>query len=300
MEKTADDYVTERARTISGGVRVKSDTIACGGGTRVVGENTKWMLMHKLTEVVYATSGADAKAILKIVGLSLPLTFGRKVYYDDSGETPVCSEEKSKDDIHKKAVATAVERLDYSVDRVVEQMVTDGDIIGPLFYVLGDIVKFLAVYEKRHNKDEGRIKISPAMAETVNKIWDTNNYFKYVINSDRAPATLIELIIYMLDIIAKKKPRDGLWREPVIVAVEKPGLSREERLKLKGEFEQLREAAVKLASDAEGTNVVKIYVMAILEVETKLSDHVESIEKYYIQVAKNFVSILESLKTFLK
>lgn len=299
--EVGDDYATGRARTISGGVRVEADTIACGGGTRVVGENTKWLLMHKLTEVVHLPPGADAKAILKIVGVALPLTFGRKVYYDDGGETPTLGEAEAGEIINKKAVAAAINRLDYSVDRAVGQMVEDGDVIGPLFYVLGDIVKFLAVYEKRHNKEEGRIKISPVMAETVNKIWDSNNYFKYVINSDRAPATLLELIVYMLDVIAKKRPRDGVWREPVLVAAEKPVLSRRERQELRGEVEGIRSAATsRAAAAANDTAAIKIYVMAILEVETRLSDHVEAIEKYYIRAAKNFVAVLESLKIFLR
>ncbi len=47
-------------------------------------------------------------------------------------------------------------------------------------------------------------------------------------------------------------------------------------------------------------DIAKKYVFTLLNIENLVTDYVDSVEKYYIQLAKNMSLILDSLKHFFK
>lgn len=293
------------AGTIAGGIDVVSDKIMSGGQERVVGENTKWYMRNKFLQLKHLTKSdkTNEKTLLKILGLSLPITFNNKVFYDDDKkDMPTNSEKKSESEIHKKAIGVLKERLDNSIDIIVKRLVEEYNLRAPLFWVLSDIVKFLAIVNKRKKENARKIKISPSMAAIIEKIWKGKSYFRYVVNTDEVPNNMIELMLHMLEIIEKNKPPKGLWKEPQVDVVKYPCFCKISKVQLEAmindEKKELKQR-IKLRN-ATGIEVVQEYILTILTIENLLTSHVDNIEKYYIELAKNMSKIFKSLRVFFK
>lgn len=299
--------LSTKSSIIAGGIDVSSDTVVCGGQERVVGENTKWYMRNKYLQLKHLSksSTVDEKSLLKIVSLKLPLTFGKKLefYDDDKKGMPVKSEKKSSSEKHAKAMEVLKNRLGEPIDVIVNRLVTEYNIRSPLFWVLGDIVRFLAVVNKRKKPNAKKIKISPEMAVLIEKIWQNKSFFKYVVNSDEVPNNMMELVVYMLDIIEKNKPPKGRWVEPRLEMIKYPcwcSISKNQlALKIEDEKKKLKQK-IKENEDIKGMDVLKEYVFTILNIENLLIDYVDDIEKYFVHLAKNMSKILNSLNTFFK
>jgi hypothetical protein len=197
--------LSAKSNIIAGGIDVSSDTVVCGGQERVVGENTKWFMRNKYLQLKHLSKSptVSERCLLKIVNLKLPLTFGKKLefYDDDKKDMPVKSEQKSSSEKHAKAMGVLNNRLGESIDTNVKRLVTEYNLRAPLFWVLGDIVRFLAVINKRKKPNAKKIKISPEMAALMEKVWQNKSFFKYVVNSDDVPNNMMELILYMFETI---------------------------------------------------------------------------------------------------
>jgi hypothetical protein len=288
------------ANLIAGGIEVGGDTIISGGRERVVGQNTKWYMRNKFLQMkhISKSSTADEKALLKIVGLKLPLTFGKKMefYDDDKDDMPVKSKKKNSSGKHIKVMEVLKERLDDSADTITKRLITEYNLRAPLFWVLGDIVKFLAVVHKKKKPDSKKIKISPDMAVLIEKIWNGKNYFSYVVNSDDVPSNMMELMLYMLEIIKKIKPPMGKWVDPQLEMIKYPVIGDNIKQKIEEEKEKIN----KTNKNIDDICVVKEYIFTILTIENILIEFIDELEKYFIHLAKNMRKIFECLKKFFK
>jgi hypothetical protein len=299
--------LSAKSNTIAGGIDVSSDTVVCGGQERVVGENTKWHMRNKYLQLKHLSksSTVNEKGLLKIVNLKLPLTFGKKLkfYDDDKKDMPVKSEKKSSYEKHAKAMEVLKNRLDESIDVIVNRLVTEYNLRAPLFWVLGDIVRFLAVVNKRKKPNARKIKISPEMAVLMEKIWKNKSFFKYVVNSDEVPNNMMELMVYMLETIEKNKPPKGKWVEPRLEMIKHPcwcSISKNKLAeKIAGEKKKLKQK-IKEDGDIKDIDVLKEYVFTILNIENMLINYVDDTEKYFVHLAKNMSKIFSSLKKFFK
>ena len=294
--------LSEISNAIAGGIDVVCDTVVISGGQElVVGENTRWYMRNKFLKFkhISKSSSVSEKDLLKIVNLKLPLTFGKKLtYYDDDKENmPTKSEKKSNIEKHEKAVEVLNERLDESIDKIINRLLTEYNLRAPLFWVLGDIVRYLALVNKKKKPNMRKIKISPEMSVIIENIWRGKSYFQYVVNSDDVPKNLMELMIYMLEAIGKNKPPKGVWIEPKLENVKYPrwcSISKDEIVKkIEAEKEKIKQT-----TGIDGIDKIKEYVFTILTIENLLIDHVDKLEKYYIHIAKNMSNIFDSLKKF--
>jgi hypothetical protein len=294
----------EHSDKIAGGIEVISDTIKCGGRERVVGENTKWYMRNKFLQFKHLSKSktADEKALLKIVQLKLPLTFGKKLtfYDDDKKSMPVKSESENNGDIYDKAIGVLNMRLDDSIDVIIKRLIIEYNLRAPLFWVLGDTVKFLAIVYKKKKPTGKKIKISPQMAELVEKIWKNNNYFQYVINSDDIPNNMMELMLYMLETIGKNKPSPGNWKEPVLEIVKYPCWCSISKKKMGELIDDEKKKLRHKIKDMRGIEIIREYVFTILTIENILIDRVDKLEQYFINLAKNIRKIFISLRNFFK
>lgn len=293
------------ANVIAGGIEVSgSAIIKSGGRDRVVGENAKWGMRNKFLQLKHLSTSkiADEKSLLKIVGLKIPLTFDKKLtfYDDDKKPIPVKSEENSNIEIHDKALIVLKQRLDESVDGLVKLLTVEYNLRAPLFWVLGDIVKLLAVVNKKQHPDSKKIKISPEMALMIEKIWDGKSYFQYVINSDEVPANITDLMLYMLDCIENNYQLKGDWVEPILDKVRYPCWCSISKNDVELDIENEKKELDSRVKNQTGLNVIKEYIFSILTVENMIIDHIDGIEKYFIHLAKNMQIICEGLKKFFK
>jgi hypothetical protein len=165
-------------------------------------------------------------------------------------------------------------------------------------WVLSDIVKLLAVTNKKIKNNPRKIKISPNMSELIEKIWSNNSHFKYIVNSDDVPGNLMELIVYMLDIIGKTRPSKGKWTEPHLDDVKYPcwcSISKEDISK---KIEEEKNLLKNTIQNKKSIDNIKHYIFTILSIENLLINRLDSLEKYYIGVAKNMEKILIAIRKF--
>jgi hypothetical protein len=226
-----------------------------------------------------------------------------KFYNDDKKDMPVKSERKSSYEKHAKAMEVLKNRLDESIDVIVKRLIIEYNLRAPLFWVLGDIVRFLAVVNKRKKPNAKKIKISPEMAELMEKIWQNKSFFRYVVNSDEVPNNMMELVVYMLDTIEKNKPPKGRWIEPRLEIIKHPCWCSISKNKLAANIEDVKKKLKKKIKDADNIkdiDVLKEYVFTVLNIENMLINYVDDTEKYFVQLAKNMSNIFNSLKKFFK
>ena len=288
---------------IAGGIDVIGSTITGGGHVRVVGENTNWYMRNKFLQLKHLSTSTNAneKNLLKIINLKLPLTFGKKLtFYDDEKSIPLKSKRDSSEDIYIKAIEVLDKRLHMPVNKLVDTLITEYNLMAPLSLVLGDVVKFLAVINKKKNPDSKKIKISPEMAVMVENMWRPDVYFQYMVNSDSIPNNMIKLAIRMLDIVKKNNPPQGVWVEPNLEIVEYPCLCTLKKTKVSNMInDEKKKLDVKIKKNKNLDNI-KEYISTILTIENIIINHVNDIEKYFIIAAENMNKILASLKKFFR
>jgi hypothetical protein len=274
-----------------------AEILHTGGKEIVVGESARWFMQDKLLKYKYANGGklckgnkTRMKCLLNIIGTSIPISFNTKVFYDDSKATPpgTVDTKGSKADVFKsKTIKMLKKRREQSAKKVCAHLMNEYNIRAPLFWVLMDMIKYMAVKLRKKNPKMRKIKISPNMAEIMDDVWKGSKHFQYHVNSSDIPKDTMALMLHMLGLMRRVKKSRGKWREPDLVSLEVPVMSPE----TVAEIDKLKKVSV---------GSVEEYVLSILKIEAALGDHIDALEKYFIAVAKNMNLILVSVKAFFK
>ena len=285
-----------RACRYAGGIQRIHDKIICGGASRVVGENAKYYLTDKFLQLKYLSrsKNIDGRKLLKIVGMTLPVTFNRKVYYDDDPTKPA----KQSKDINEKYINMLLERINEPTITTIRRIVDESNIRAPLFWALSDLIKYLAVKIKQ---DKGaKVKISPEVSAIIDIMWDNKkHHFDYAVNSDKVSNSTIDLAVHMLDIIKEKHGAlKSSWATPTLIKY--PSLKDDNGIRAALD-EKKKSFPMAKSGDAKcGVDEISEHVLAILEIEKILSNHIERVEQYYIAAAKNIIMMHDQLKKFFK
>lgn len=288
------------AGQVAGGIDVSDDVIICGGKERVVGENTNWNLRDKYINLKYAES-ADERTLLRVVDLKLPITFNDTIaFYNDGKDMPEKKDKQIDMELNAKAIDILKSRLDEPITTTIKSAVISNNCISPLYWVLGEIIRFLAYTNRKKTPNSKRIKISPEMSITVESIWNGKGFFKYHPYTDDVPQNLFELIIYMLDVIEKNKPPKGKWKVPQLIQVKYPILTKDIQERLNEKIAKEKTALSKRSKGKKGLDLVKEYVLSVINIEKIIAPHINNIEQYYVKVSKNMSNIHNSLKQFFK
>jgi hypothetical protein len=327
MDKNDDvtgenDYaqgVGDRADVFVGGIDPVTVKVVAGGYDHVVGWNAKWNLRDKFIRLKHSTN-FDIKGLLRIIDLSMQITFDDTDYvkgFDTDEKTTARSTLKNtklrarkiadpSSKLFRKAMLVLNERLNEDMKTSVERLTSEYNLRAPFFWVLADVIRFLAVVIKRKKVNMRKIKISPELALVMEKVWRRGSYFKYVITGDDVPDNMVVLMHKMLDLLGKSRIPKGKWKEPVLIEVKHPCFCTIAKQKIVDLIAQQR-ADLKTTIKNNGgvfkmepLDVVREYIMTILTIENIISHHIEDIEKYYVSLAKNMNQILASLKVFLK
>lgn len=286
------------AGQIAGGIDVSDDVIVCGGKERVVGENTNWNLRDKLIQLKYAEN-SDERALLRIVGLKLPISFNSTIaYFDDGKDMPEKKVKQVTSEINSKAITVLKERIDMAIPAQIKMLVNSNNLIAPLYWVLGEMIRLLAFVNRKKKPDSRRIKISPEMSQTIESIWNGKGFFKYYPYTDDVPQNLFELILHMLDIIEKNRPPKGKWKKPYLGRTRYPTLTDSLKKSMEAKMSREKMDLTKRIKGKKGLDLIKEYVLTVIKMEKILSSHVNDIEQYYVRVSKNMSKIHNSLKNF--
>jgi hypothetical protein len=203
-------------------------------------------------------------------------------------------------ELNKKALKVLTEKLSESVAKHIKNSVASNNLIAPLYWVLGELIRFLAVVNRKKKPNSKKIKISPSMSVTVENIWNGKGLFKYYAYSDNVPQTLFDLILHMLGIIEKNKPPKGKWKQPYLDKVKYPKLTESFTKNVNSKISAEKKDLKKRVKGKKGIDLVKEYVFSVIKIDKLLSNHVNEIETYYVGVAKNMSKIHNSLKVFFK
>ena len=235
--------------------------------------------------------------MLKILNESLPVSFGKKVFYDDQTKMPVMSKKESINDINKKAVDLLNVRLNESIETTINRCVEEYGLREPLNWALADIVKYLAVLIKKKRPSSRKIKVSATMAFSIGKIWKDSKHFQYVVNSSDVPSNMAELTIHMLGIMEKINTKKGRWTTANIEEYSYPCICSINKNTL---FSFIEDEKKDLSLRVNDNNIIKETIMTILIIESLIINHVDAIEKYYINAAKNISKIYDDLKVYFR
>jgi hypothetical protein len=294
--------VGKYASIIAGGIDVVGGTVKCGGHTKVVGENSKWFMRDKYISLKYLSDATSAseRSLLKILSLKIPLHFGQQIgYYDDDEKgMPTKTTVEVDDVLHEKAIGVLNEYMSEPVTQIIKRLVDQYKLQDPLFWVMGELIRFLAFTHKKRAKTKGMIKVSPELSLIIEQIWRGKNYFKYDINKDKAPTGVRELLVCMLDHLEKTKPPRGEWTPPKLIPTTYPVLTKE----IRNTFEKNIMLEKKKLEKIKKTGVeeTKEYVLAVLNMENVLIEWLHDIEQYYVDTATNISRILDSVKVFFR
>ena len=294
--------VSNLSHAIAGGIGVSGETIVCGGNSIVVGENTKWSMRNKFLKLKHLSKApVDEKRLLKIVCLKLPISFSKQlVYYDDGKRMPLKTDKILNNEKYSKALSVLKCRLENPIDEIVNRLITEYNLRAPLYWVLSDIIKFLARINKKTRPNARKIKISPKMSVLVKKVWNNKSPFKYVVNSDEIPHDLMDLLLHMLSVIKKTRPPKGYWSDPLLEDIKYPILPKKERIALNESISKLKKKLKKKITSDKSIHSINEYILTIPKIEHLLVPHINNIEVYYIQQAHNMKKILNCIKLFFK
>ena len=270
---------------IIGGIDTASSTIMTGGREYVVGENSKWSLRQKYIMLDNAPPGMSDKKLAKIAGLVVPLSFNKKIYYDDSKHKPRQRDAASRE-YEKKILREVKKKLGQSPKDIINNSVKIYDIKRPFIWALGDLLKLIATFIKKHKPNMRKIKVSPNIGTVITQIKKNDKFFKY---DHKTGSNIIEVIGETLDTLGKSRIPQGMWRPPRLINPIYPKLDNARMQKLI--------AAEKSKLSTRST--LRERLLVILNVERILIDHINEIEQFYVSLAGDINKIAKSLKDFL-
>jgi hypothetical protein len=284
MSNIVDTYV--------GGIEIPTvgETFITGGGkvTRVVNYYAKFNTKDRLLEYKHSDK-RNVKELLNIIGLSIPITFDSRVYYDDQG-----SEEYDK---HKsvnsgdRILSMLKSRLYLNFKSLVQLKVREYKLKEIAELAMIELISYLVRYIKRNNKAANmrKIKISRSVSEMLDNINGGKNLFTVIAVGDHEefPSNLSEVILHMIDMVSKQKPRRGKWPAKLnLINPQYPSMCK-----------KINASVGKLRNTIPSTANKMVY--AILMVDHALLPHLVQIEQYYTDVANDVQVIHKALKTFL-
>lgn len=267
---------------IIGGINISSTTIKTGGKKYVVGENCKWALRQKYIMLENAPDDMSDKKLIKIVGLSVPLCFNKKIYYKGS---PIKGDITSKN-YEKKILKEVRNKLEEKPEDIIKNAIETYDLKRPLIWALGDLLKLIAQFIQKHKPNMRKIKVSPELGTIITHIKKNNKFFKY---DSKTGTNIIEVIGTTLDTLGKSRIPQGIWTPPSLINPIYPKLEKNIKKLIDEEKSKLDE-----------NSSLKKKLLTILNIENILIEHINDIENFYIYLANDIKNIESSLKQFLK
>lgn len=286
--------------SIIGGLTTSSETLKIGSKEYVVGECSKWHLRSKFIKYKYVSTSKikSEKQLLKILGLSIPVSFNSRVFYDDGKSVPIVKDKHRQD----KEIDLLKKKLEESHYKYVDDAVKNYNLRAPLVWALIDLTMLLIKVNKMKRPNMRKIHITGKLTQLFEKVWRGRSYFRMNVNSQEVPADMITLVQKLLGELKKNNYPKGKWIDPEISLIVKPELCVHMNAKRDDEIKNIKQ---KMKSNINAYkkddihfHTIKEYVNAILMREKLYIDHVEEVEKYYIALAKNIIKITKSIKKY--
>lgn len=281
-----------------GGIDIKpeGETFITGGGKveRVINYYAKFNTKDRLLEYKH-TNKKNIKDLLQIIGLSVPITFDTRVYYDEQGSKEYDNHDRK--DNSEKIITMLSTRLNLGFKSLMQLKIQEYELKEVAEVAMAELIAFLARYVKRKHPSTNmrKIKISYSVAKLLDDITIGKSLFTIIAIGDTTelPSNLSEVVLHMLNLVLKTKPKRGSW--PVDLDLKQsayPKLSKD----IIKDVEKIRRDVVN--SDNSKKNINQL-VYAILMVDHALLPHLVEIEQYFADIAYDVQKIHKSLQSFL-
>lgn len=272
---------------IAGGVgEISISTMVHGGESVVIGGVAKSSARDRVLHLKYV--GDDVRSLLGVIGMARPLTWG-KLEYDDGSVGPKIA--KAKGDPDAALMAELKARLAMPPSKVAKLLASEFNLAEPVTIALVDMIKLLIGHLKKHKPNSRPVAIDGSAGEILARLEDGADYFKISTNATDAkvPSTLSAIARDLLNTMVKIKC-DRPSNTPMDAA---PTLKRPSWPDIPSSvLDKMESANVK----GEACATVRACVEAIVMREHELIGHMDAIEQYYSDSAKDIISYTGALQ----
>ena len=277
-----------------GGVDIPYDcdtmVVGAGGCSRVVNYRAKLKSRDRLLLYKYA-DGGDVKALLAVVGMSTPVSFDRRVYYDDRGAGEY--DNRPSPDIVAKTVAMLKRRLSMGVKALTLHKVDEYLLNRRTLVEMYRLTSFLATTLRRKHKSGAvkKIKIGCAISEMVDHVAEADLFVVVAVGGgERSLSTLSEVVMCLVGRLASLRLAEGVW--PVDMGLPPRCFP------VMGKTVAAAVEAARRLGDVDNPSV-RLLVHTVLMTEHALLPHLVNVEGYYNDVARDVVRIHGFLERYL-
>jgi hypothetical protein len=266
---------------VGGLSKIETDVVVCGGKRVVVGGTVKYNMRGRAIKLKHVPR-KDVRAVVAILGMSRPITFGHVEYDDGKRGKLGCARVVQPDDaLHDQLEA----RLKMKPAAVIEQLVTDFELRTPVYLTMTDMIKMLLKYVRHRRPNMRAIKVSGDIGDILDRVARGDEFFKVATDNADWPASMPDVIVELLNILKRERVVRGKWVEPAMYNPVWPQLDKEVAKNM-GAVGRVPRDTYKL-------------VRAIVEREHHLLAHLESIGTYYTESARDVRALKMAVATFL-
>lgn len=269
---------------IAGGVgTIDVATIVYGGQEMVVGGAAKCESRDKILHLKHVPN--DTKKLLAIINMSRPVVFGN-VQYDDGDEKTLRSgpHMDAPDDALRDMLQS---RLNQNAETVAKNLIHEYKLAEPVYWALTELIQVLLKRIKDKRPNMKAIKVNGNIGEILDRVRKGDEYFKVATDHKDWPGSMATVVRELLNILSRERTPKGSWRVPRLRSPTWPRMCSK------------NEAAMNAVS-AKKYKTTKQYVEAIVLREHILMNHMDAIEQYYIDSARDIKEYKSALVTFLR
>jgi hypothetical protein len=251
-----------------------ADTITHGGVAHVVNGYAKAGCRDKLIQLKHVPN--DTPMLIAIIGISQPLVFGR-IDYDDGEEKMIISRKASRTTPDEALESKLREILTATPAKLEAFLVSMYKLHEPMIRALLEVIELLIHHS--HTKKTRVIKIDGEIGWLLDRIPDGGAYFEIDTDGQGAStlADVLERALDGLECLASVDDANVQLIRPTWPEISNEAINKLDEL-AKGDMPSIR-----------------AYVEAIVMRECALVDHMDAVEQYYADIARDIQTYTEHL-----
>lgn len=258
-------------------------TIVYGGQEMVVGGAAKCGSRDKLLHLKHVPN--DTKKLLAVINMSRPVVFG-KIHYDDGDEKKLRAG-PHMDEPDDALMTMLHERLHQKPDDVVINLVHEYKLAEPVYWALTELIQMLLKRIKDKRPNMRAVKINGDIGSILDRVRDGDEYFKVATDHKDWPKNMTAVVRELLDILLRERTPKGIWREPKLLSPQWPEMCYKN-------VNAMNDIA------AKKYKTVRQYVEAIVLRDHILMNHMDAVEQYYIDSARDIQEYNSLLVSFFE
>jgi hypothetical protein len=270
--------------TIVGGVgEIGVEVIIHGGSEMIIGGSAKSEGRNKIIHLKHVPN--DTKKLLAIIHMARPVVFGNLQY--NNGKTGNIRAGPMMGEPEAALLESLRTRLNRSAENVVKALAHEYKLVEPMYWAFTDLIQLLLRYIKNKRPNMRSIKVDGDIGGILDRVRNGDTFFKIATDHKDWPVNIVGVVQELLEVLRRERTPNGVWNEPKHNAVAWPELSPDNK-----------KAMDDIANKKYKT--IRNFVEAIVTREHVLINHMDAVEMYYVNTAKEIKKYTTALSIFLK